>query len=249
MIGRHRDVEPPVAVEIGDGQRGRPLADRDGTRRREAAAGSARKIETKSEDPFATARSGRPSPLKSPARIHTGACPAPRYEAVPKLGEHVPLKLGWTGTEAPSAGSPPAGARASPDATDAAARTLSAADRSVERTSRSKPRRRLLLGVHDRDRGHVDDVGDLDAALEDVHRALQPEQDRPDRLGAGEPPDELVGGVGGLEVREDRARSAAAPSPTGTAPRASPARRRSRPASRRRSRGPAARRGRARRRA
>ena len=47
-----------------------------------------------------------------------------------------------------------------------------------------------------RDRRHVDDVRHLDAALRDVDRPRHPEQNRPDRLGAGEPPDQLVGDVG-----------------------------------------------------
>ena len=65
-------------------------------------------------------------------------------------------------------------------------------------------RSRALLRVDDGDGRHVDDVGDVDAALEDVDRALQAEEDRADGLGAGEPPDQLVGGVGGLEVRKDQ---------------------------------------------
>jgi hypothetical protein len=40
------------------------------------------------------------------------------------------------------------------------------------------------LRVHDGDGGHVDDVSDLDALLQDANGPPQAEQDRADRLGA-----------------------------------------------------------------
>ncbi len=61
-----------------------------------------------------------------------------------------------------------------------------------------------FLGVHHAEGRHVDDVLHLQAALEHVDRLGHPQQDRADRLRPGQPPDQLVGDVGRLQLGEDQ---------------------------------------------
>src|SRR5262245_17899538 len=59
------------------------------------------------------------------------------------------------------------------------------------------------LRVERGDRRHVDDVLDVEAGLEHVHRPAHARKDGPHRLGATQRGEELVGEVARLEVRED----------------------------------------------
>ncbi len=55
------------------------------------------------------------------------------------------------------------------------------------------------LRVHHRHGGDMDDVLDVVAGLQHVDRRAQAEQDRPDRLRAAQPRQQLVGDVGRLQ--------------------------------------------------
>ena len=61
----------------------------------------------------------------------------------------------------------------------------------------------MLLGIDNSNRGHVDNVGDIVAALQHMNRLLGAHQDRADLLGAAEFVQQFIGDVAGLQVGED----------------------------------------------
>src|SRR3954470_17464970 len=74
----------------------------------------------------------------------------------------------------------------------------------ARRGKRRLDRLGAFLRIHDRDRGHVDDVLHVRAALEHVHGPAHADKNRADDRGAAKVMQQLVGDVARTEVRKDQ---------------------------------------------